>query len=98
MRVHSEGIPLGLLEDREYDEVKFQTEPGDLILLCSDGVPDQVDAKDMEYGNHRAFRVMKSLCHSTPKEIVEAILADIDAHRGDVPLTDDQTLIVIRVD
>ena len=98
VRVHSEGIPLGLLEDREYDELKFQTEPGDLILLCSDGVPDQVDAKDMEYGNRRAFRVMKSLCHSTPKEIVEAILADIDAHRGDVPLTDDQTLIAIRVD
>jgi phosphoserine phosphatase RsbU/P len=97
-RVHSEGIPLGLLEDREYDEVKFQTEPGDLILLCSDGVPDQLDAKDMEYGNHRAFRVMKSMCDSTPKEIVEAILADIDAHRGDVPLSDDQTLIAIRVD
>jgi hypothetical protein len=28
---------------------------------------------------------------------VEAILADIDAHRGDVPLSDDQTLIAIRV-
>lgn len=91
------GIPLGLLDDRDYDEVTFQTEPGDLILLYSDGVQDQFNPDDQEYGTQRPFRLLKKMCEQPPAEIVQAIFADIDKHRKDLPLWDDQTLIVFRV-
>ena len=97
LRVRAEGIPLGLLEDREYDEVVFPTQPGDLILLVSDGVPDQQDGAEVEYGTHRLFRMLRKHCDSPVDEIVQAILADIDEFRGEMPLYDDQTLIAIRV-
>ncbi|MBC8167593.1 MAG: SpoIIE family protein phosphatase [Bryobacteraceae bacterium] len=96
-KVHSEGIPLGLLDDRDYDEITFQTKPDDLILLYSDGVQDQLNGQDQEYGTQRTFRMLKKTCLGTPKDIVDGIFADLDEHRGDVTLTDDQTLIAIRV-
>ena len=97
LRVLAEGIPLGLLDDREYDEVVFPTQSGDLILLASDGVPDQQDAGEVEYGMHRLFSVLRKNCAAPVDAIPEAILADIDEFRGEMPLTDDQTLIAIRV-
>jgi len=97
VRVLAEGIPLGLLDDREYDEIVFHTQPGDLILLASDGVPDQQDAAEVEYGTHRLFSVLRKNCGVPVDGIVQSIFADIDEFRGDMPLTDDQTLIAIRV-
>ena len=46
MKVTAEGIPLGLLEDREYDEVTLKTKKGDTILLFSDGVADQLNRQE----------------------------------------------------
>ena len=41
VKLRLEGVPLGLLEDREYDEVAFEARSGDVILLHSDGFDDQ---------------------------------------------------------
>src|SRR5436190_18341526 len=40
-----EGVPLGLLEDRDYEEIQFQTQPGDTLVLYSDGIPDQLNGR-----------------------------------------------------
>ncbi len=97
IRVQAEGIPLGLLANREYDEVTFQCESGDLILLYSDGVQDQANPSEGEYGSGRAFKMLKKHCTAPVKQIADAIFTDLDAWRGDTPLSDDQTIIVIRV-
>lgn len=97
LNVVVEGIPLGLLEDREYDEVEFQAEPGDVILLCSDGVLDQLDSEGEEFGAARTFRLLSRVCNEAPKQIVNAVFEALDEHRGDVSLTDDQSVIAIRV-
>ena len=92
-----EGVPLGLLEDREYDELVFIAEPGDSILLYSDGVQDQMNTQEQEYGTGKAFRALKKHCDRSAAEIVDAVFADLDEHRQDVPLGDDQTLIALKV-
>lgn len=97
VKVAAEGIPLGLLEDRQYDDVEFHAQPGDLLLLYSDGVQDQLNRADQEYGTSRLFKVLKASCRETPKTIVDAVFADIDRHRDGIPLTDDQTIIAVRV-
>lgn len=91
------GIPLGLLQVDDYDEVQFQTRPGDLILLYSDGVQDQPNAEEEEYGSASAFQILRRACDRSTQEVVDAVFADLDRHRGDVPLMDDQSLIAIRV-
>jgi sigma-B regulation protein RsbU (phosphoserine phosphatase) len=92
-----EGVPLGLLENREYDEVTLKTEPGDMILLYSDGIQDQLNPKGEDYGNSRLFRIVKQNCAQSPKGLVDAVFEDVDRFAAGGPMNDDQTLIALKV-
>lgn len=94
-KVEIEGVPLGLLPDREYDEVVFQTLEGDLVVLFSDGVSDHLSPTGEEYGRGRLAQVVRRCCDLTPKEIVAEIFADLD--RFNTERFDDQTLMVMRI-
>ena len=105
----AEGVPIGLLDDQEYEQVQITAEPNDLLLLCSDGVEDQlapeasvfnappVIAETESYGRRRLKKVVQANCSRSPQEIAEKIFEDIDAFRGPAPLTDDQTIVALRV-
>ena len=92
-----EGVPIGLLEDRDYEEVEWAVETGDTLLFYSDGFEDQLNAADEEYTRGRVARMLKKHRADSPKAIVDAIFADLDQFREDTPITDDQTLAAIRV-
>ena len=96
-KVRVEGVPLGLLENREYDEVTFEAKTGDLILLYSDGIQDQVNEADEEYGRQRLASVLQRLYNEPPKTIVEEIMKDLDEFRGATPVFDDEPSIVSMV-
>ena len=86
---------VGLLPDREYDEVIFQAQPDDLVILFSDGVSDHLSRSGDEYGRTRLSQVVGRCCGFSPKEIVDEIFADLD--KFNTERFDDQTLIVMRV-
>jgi sigma-B regulation protein RsbU (phosphoserine phosphatase) len=92
-----EGVPLGLLEGREYAEVSFAATTGDVIVLHSDGVSDQLNAAGEEYGRSRLARVLRETCEESPHSIANSILADIDKFAEGAATTDDQTLAVLKV-
>jgi sigma-B regulation protein RsbU (phosphoserine phosphatase) len=94
---HLEGFPLGLFPKREYEEVPFQTQPRDLIILYSDGIQDQPNRNKQDYGSARLREFLPTVAHLPSRAITDAVFADLDAFRGDMPLHDDQTLITIRV-
>jgi phosphoserine phosphatase RsbU/P len=104
------GVPIGLLEDQAYDQVEIEAQSDDLLLLCSDGVEDQlgkdadtlseeqVTTRELEsYGRDRLEKIVLSNLDRPPQQIVEAIFDDIDLFRGATALTDDQTVIALRV-
>jgi sigma-B regulation protein RsbU (phosphoserine phosphatase) len=93
-----EGVPIGLLDDRDYDEVTFKAAPGDTILLYSDGVEDQLNAASENYSRSRITRVLERQAAASPQATVDAIFDELDAFRGITPITDDQTTVVIKVD
>ena len=92
-----EGVPAGLLDSREYDEVIFNALPGDLIVLHSDGITDQPNPKGVEYGPTRLGRKLRKLCGKSPQAIATEILAGLDVYKSDAPTFDDQTLVVMKV-
>jgi sigma-B regulation protein RsbU (phosphoserine phosphatase) len=94
-KIQVEGVPLGLLPDREYDEVVFQARPGDLIILYSDGVSDHISPAGEEYGRGSLARAVRRCCDCPPRLIVDQIFADLDDFNTE--RFDDQTLIVMRV-
>ncbi len=92
-----EGVPAGLLDNREYEEVIFDALPGDVLVLHSDGITDQPNPKGDEYGRNRLGRKLRKLCGKPPETIATHILADLDAFKSDAPTFDDQTLVVLKV-
>jgi hypothetical protein len=61
------GLPLGVLEDVQYDEIKLYLHPGDRLLLLSDGV---VEAR--KSGELFGFERVRNLCNQTAFYLAEA--------------------------
>lgn len=104
------GVPIGLLEGQEYEQIEIEAQADDLLVLASDGVEDQlgkeadilseaqVSERDLEdYGRDRLEQVVIGSFHQPPQRIVDRIFEDIDVFRGGTVLTDDQTIIALRV-
>ena len=92
-----EGVPLGLLPNREYDNVVFQAQQGDLIVVYSDGITDQLNPAGADYGRRRLFDLLKKVCDGSPQSVIDALFADLDRFAASSPAFDDQTLLVLRV-
>jgi sigma-B regulation protein RsbU (phosphoserine phosphatase) len=92
-----EGIPLGLLEQREYDELAYAAQPGDLVVLYSDGMEDQHNPAAEHYGRTRLTRSLGRYWQQSPQAIVDAVFQDLDRFADGTETFDDQTLIVMRV-
>ena len=90
-----EGVPLGLLDEREYEEVVFQAHQGDTMVLYSDGVTDHLSPEGQDYGRHRLAEVVLRTCEQPAEAIVAEILADLD--RFNTTPFDDQTVLVLKV-
>lgn len=90
------GVPIGLLDDRTYDEVEFVAQPGDLVVLYSDGVEDQL-CEEGDYGRERLEKILLKYSAEKPHEVIAKVFEDIDKFRGATSLTDDQSVIAARV-
>ena len=95
IKLKVEGVPLGLLDSREYEEIPLQTQPGDTIVLYSDGITDHLSLGGEEYGRGRLARVVRTHCAQPAQTIVDEIFADMD--RFAVKPFDDQTILVLKV-
>jgi sigma-B regulation protein RsbU (phosphoserine phosphatase) len=96
-----EGYPLGFFDDGEYESLQAQLEPGDLILLLTDGIPEAQNRSGNTYGDDRLIAVVQQLLTTNSSastvQVLEAILTDFDTFREERLLKDDLTLIALRV-
>jgi sigma-B regulation protein RsbU (phosphoserine phosphatase) len=95
LKVRVEGVPLGLLDAREYEEVVFQADSGDVLVLYSDGITDHLNADGAEFGRGRLAHAVRTHCHVPAGDLLSLIFQQLD-HWSTAPF-DDQTLFVIKV-
>ncbi len=95
LKIRVEGMPLGLLDAREFEEVKFQAQPGDTLVLYSDGITDHMNAAGHEFGRGRLAQLVRSHCDHTAGEMVDAIYQELD--RFSTTAFDDQTIFILKV-
>ncbi len=90
------GVVLGILDDPQLEEATETMEPGDVLLLYTDGVIEAVNEQQQEYGRERLVQALKG-CGSAPAErVLERIEASLRAFVDEQPQADDITLIVMR--
>jgi phosphoserine phosphatase RsbU/P len=95
LKLRVEGVPLGLLPDRDYEEISFQAQTDDVIVLYSDGISDHLGLAGDEYGRARLAKVVRASSQFTAQGLIDAIFDDLD--RFNPELFDDQTLVVLKV-
>jgi serine phosphatase RsbU (regulator of sigma subunit) len=91
------GVPLGIIEDFEFDTSSTTTlHPGDVVLMASDGFWEYPNHKNELFGTDRLKRSLAAAAGLEPKAIIEKIRADVAAHVGTTPQPDDMTAVVVK--
>ena len=96
--LRSKGIALGIVDKVVIEPLFLTLEPGDALLLYTDGLIDALNADGGEYGLTRLQDTFREASHLDAKGIVAALQQAIDGFTGDEPAFDDQTLVVIKRD
>jgi sigma-B regulation protein RsbU (phosphoserine phosphatase) len=90
------SYPLGIDASETFKEASVQIEPGDTVLLYTDGITEASGAQGELFGQDRLTSVM-CIGGDRPVELIERLRAAVRAHeRGQTP-KDDQTLVAARV-
>ncbi|MER7077895.1 Serine phosphatase RsbU, regulator of sigma subunit [Saccharopolyspora kobensis] len=87
-------LPLGMLDGTEYDVQDFQLEPGDRLVILTDGIYDAVLA-DRDYSTTALRRALYSSRHLDPAEAVRSLLSDLRAFLQDSDLDDDAVAVCV---
>jgi sigma-B regulation protein RsbU (phosphoserine phosphatase) len=93
------GVPLGLLPNTEYDEVRLSLKPGDIVVFASDGVHESMNTDLEEFGSDRLKDLLAKVAIADPGyTIAQRIVKATDEHAGvGRPPHDDRTLLILRV-
>ncbi len=94
--LHSKGIALGVIEHIAPEARVMQMQPGDVLLLYTDGITDTLQHDDREFGLPRLKQVLTGSCHGSAEEIINAIMDAVREFAGSEPPFDDQTLVVLK--
>ena len=89
------GFPLGIMPNAVYRQVSFDLEPGDVVLVYSDGVTDALNTRGEKYDSteHPRLRDRLSLASDGPGAIGHAIIRDLHDFSAGHAQFDDITLI-----
>ncbi len=89
------GIALGALDNITLSQNNLVIDPGDCLVLYTDGVTEAFNDKDQMYGDDRLIGVLQSVIGRKAKKILKRIEEDLSDFRGDAPLSDDTTMLAI---
>lgn len=92
----AKGIVLGIVPDISLQENQVSIEPGDVLILYTDGVTEPINANEEEFGLERLLEVLASNHHRPCGEIVSRIRAAVSRFAGDQPEFDDYTLMSLK--
>jgi sigma-B regulation protein RsbU (phosphoserine phosphatase) len=95
--IKAEGFPLGLFPNVSYEEFTLSTQPGDMIVFFSDGIPDAENAAGEMFGTDRLRNVLESQAEATATSTVEAILKAVSDFQSGIEHFDDETVVVLKV-
>jgi phosphoserine phosphatase RsbU/P len=90
------SFPVGLVPEAEYTAACLKLEPGDTLVLFSDGVTEAMDPNDELYGVPRLKQVLTGLAECPLEEIQKCVLESVENFARGAHQADDLTLLVVR--
>jgi sigma-B regulation protein RsbU (phosphoserine phosphatase) len=90
------GVALGVLPDAIYEERPIALQPGDVLLLYTDGVSEAESPSGEQFGQGRLEQLLARLRERPAAEILDAVVDEVVAWAGERGQSDDLTLMVVK--
>ncbi|HUP24690.1 MAG TPA: SpoIIE family protein phosphatase [Thermoanaerobaculia bacterium] len=90
------GVPLGLLGEAEYFEIELVLQPGDVVVLHTDGLTEARNAVGEELGAERLLRTLEEHADTPAEALARALLETESRFVGAADPADDRTVVVLR--
>jgi hypothetical protein len=94
LRLDQGGPVVGILRDAPYTQAAVLVQPGDRLILFSDGLIEATRADGEEFGVTRVCEVLIALTDTGPEAIRTQLLASVRSFLGSASLDDDLTLVI----
>src|SRR5262245_32204191 len=92
----SGGLPLGIKPDAEYREGRTQLQPGDVLVIYSDGVTEAVSPTGEEFGPTRLYEVVSRNIEASAAGIRDRIESSLTKFSQGTSAADDITLVIVK--
>ena len=96
-RCETGGLPFGIDSEAEYEAGKTRLDPGDLLLVFTDGVTEAVNDRGEEYGETRLLARLQQDTHGSAASILQALRSEVDQFVGQTRQFDDMTWLVVTL-
>lgn len=95
-RLEAGGLICGLFETATYEEETVQLQPGDVLLIFSDGISEALNAADEEFGDARILECLKRHAQGGVNQVLEYLVQTVKRFTSDTVQSDDMTAVVVR--
>jgi len=96
-RLDMMGFAIGMIDEAEFDESAIDLRRGDRLYLHSDGLTEEVNAQDEEFGDERLFSAIADGQALGLQDTIESLVQKVVAWRGDERLRDDVSILAVSV-
>jgi sigma-B regulation protein RsbU (phosphoserine phosphatase) len=96
-RIELAGFPLGIFEEVQYDEWGVTLDVGDILVFHSDGIAETANSEGQFFGTTRLRRLIEQHHKLTSAELADLVLREVDWFAQSAPLSDDRTLVILKV-
>ncbi len=96
LRLSAGGLALGCFDSFPFEESQVPMNPGNWLVVFSDGISEAVNETGEEFGEARLGELATANRDGSAAELIEKILQSVGAHAGDRPQMDDMTLVVLK--
>lgn len=90
------GPLLGVIDQRQPSSEEILLRPGEMLLLFSDGIAEATSPQKEQFGNPRIFATVRANADKPAAQIIAEIEKTAVAFRGNIPIDDDVTLLLIK--
>jgi sigma-B regulation protein RsbU (phosphoserine phosphatase) len=95
-RLAAGGTVLGLFAETPFEAGEVVFEPGDILLVFTDGLSEAWGQDEQEFGEDRMGALVRSNSSLSAKELERTIQNEVETFTGGARATDDRTLIVVK--
>ena len=90
------GVVLGILDEPRIARGDVRLEPGDLLVMYTDGVTEATNGLDEEFGEERLAELLTRGSEHSAESLVRLVDGAVRSFTGERPQFDDLTLLVLK--